>query len=71
MLPNNIHPPLSNIQMELLKLYATGISDEHLKDLRIVIAKFLLEKARKKADKIWEERAYSQDTINHLLNGED
>lgn len=71
MVHHNINPPLSNIQMELLKLYATGISDAHLQDLRLVIAKFLLEKARKKADKIWEERTYSQETVNTLLNGED
>lgn len=65
-----INPPLSNIQMELLKLYSTNIEEEHLNELKIVIAKFFLEKARRKADKIWEERKYSQETINTLLNGD-
>lgn len=68
MVHNNINPPLSNMQMELLKLYSTGIDDEHLNDLRKVIAKFLLEKARKKADKIWDEKCYSQETIEKMLN---
>ncbi len=63
MLTYNINPPLSNLQMELLKLYASGLEDEHLTELKIVIAKFLLEKARKKADKIWDDRGYSETTL--------
>lgn len=66
MTSEKVNPPLSNLQMELLKLYSTGISDDNLKELKIVIAKFLLEKARKKADEIWDERDYSQETIVHI-----
>lgn len=71
MFTHKINPPLSNIQIELLRLYATGISDENLKELKVIIAKFLLEKAREKADKIWEDRNYDQNTINNLLNAGD
>ena len=60
--------PLSNIQMELLKLYSTGISDKYLKELKDLIAKFLLEKARDKADNIWEKKGYSDKTIHKWLN---
>ena len=60
--------PLSNMQVELLKLYATGISDENLAEIKEVIAKFLFEKAQDKADKIWEEKKYNQDTLNKWLN---
>jgi hypothetical protein len=59
--------PLSNMQMELLKLYSSGINDEHLKDLKILIARFLFAKARAKADKIWDEKQYSDEIINALL----
>ncbi len=55
----------SNMQAELLKLYATGISDENLAEIKEVIAKFLFEKAQDKADKIWEEKKYNQDTFNN------
>jgi hypothetical protein len=60
--------PLSNIQMELLRLYATGISDEHLLELKQVIAQFLREKARQKADAIWEQKGYSEKTVKNWLN---
>ena len=59
--------PLSNIQMELLKLYSTGVSEEHLLELKEIIAKFLFEKAIERADQIWEQKQYNQDTINKWL----
>jgi hypothetical protein len=61
-------PPLSNIQVELLKLYAKGISDEHLSELKVVIATFLLQKARKKINVIAVKKQITQQTIDKLLN---
>jgi hypothetical protein len=52
----NLKPPLSNVQMELLKLYSTGVSDETLLELKKVMAKFFLEKLRNQADQVWEEK---------------
>ena len=52
--------------MELLKLYSAGIPDEHLEDLKILIAKFLFEKARAKADKIWDKKKYTDEIINNF-----
>jgi hypothetical protein len=60
--------PLSNLQLELLHLYETGISDKHLLELKEVIAKFLFEKAFDQADEIWEEKGYNSDTIQDWLN---
>lgn len=65
-----ITPPLTNVQQELLKLFATNVPDEQLKELKGVIAKFLIEKARDKADAIWDERAYDEATVKKLLNKE-
>lgn len=67
----NIQPPLSNIQMELLKLYSTGISDEHLEELKILIAKFLMEKARKEINTVSEEKGYDEATLKKLLNSDE
>lgn len=67
----NIEPPLSNIQMELLKLYATGIQDDYLQELKIVIARFLMEKARTKINEISQERGYNQETLENLLNSDE
>jgi hypothetical protein len=59
--------PLSNLQVEFLKLYSAGVADEHLEDIKILIARFLFAKARAKADKIWDEKKYTDEIINDLL----
>jgi hypothetical protein len=60
-------PPLSNLQVELLKLYSKGIPDEHLNELKVVIATFLLQKARKKINEIAVKKQITQQTIDQLL----
>ena len=60
-------PPLTNVQRELLSLFAKNISEEHLLELRETIARFLLEKAMDKADAVWDERGYSAETMQKLL----
>ena len=62
--------PLSNVQFELLKLYSAGVREEHLDDLKILIAKFLFGKARAKADKLWDERGYTDEIVNELLQND-
>jgi hypothetical protein len=62
-----VQAPLSNLQVELLKLYSVGISDDNLEELRILIARFLFAKARAKADEIWDEKQYTDELINEQL----
>jgi hypothetical protein len=66
----NINPPLSNIQVELLKLFEKDIPDNHLLEIKKMIAGFLLEKARDKADAIWIERSYSDEKLLDILKQE-
>jgi hypothetical protein len=60
--------PLSNVQFELLKLYSTGIPDDQLLELKELISNFLFEKSVNRADKLWEEKGYNQETITNWLN---
>ena len=64
----SVKAPLSNVQSEMLKLFSSDIPEEHLIELKKVIADFLLEKARDKADKIWDKKGYSDEKLNNLLN---
>lgn len=64
----SINPPLSNIQVELLKLFSADIPERHLTELRNVMARFLLDKARDKADAIWEEKGYTDEKLKEILN---
>ena len=64
----SLHPPLSNIQAELLKVFSADIPDTHLNELKIIIARFLLDKARDEADLIWDEKEYSDEKLKKILN---
>ena len=64
----SVHPPLSNVQAELLKLFSAEIPENHLMELKKVMAKFLLDKARDKADAIWDEKGYSDDKLQEILD---
>lgn len=46
---------LSNIQKELLKLYANNISDETLLEIKQILAEYFAEKASSAMDKFWDE----------------
>ena len=64
----SVHPPLSNVQAELLKLFSAEIPENHLLELKKVIAKFLLDKARDNADAIGDEKGYTDDTLQQILD---
>lgn len=63
-----INPPLSNLQVEMLKLFANDIPEENLKEVKSLIAKYLLEKARDKVDEVWVKKGYTNETFERLLN---
>lgn len=48
--------PLSNLQLELLKLYSTNLDQQELVELKRVLANYFAQKAIKEADKIWDEK---------------
>ena len=60
--------PLSNVQMELMKLYGTDMSDADLNELKNVLAKFYADKAIAAADMIWDEKGLTNDEMDKWLN---
>ena len=56
-----VQPPLSNVQVELLKVYAANVPDETLLEMKRVLAKFFLDKARQQADNAWEQKNYNDE----------
>jgi hypothetical protein len=63
-----VHPPLSNVQAELLKVFSADIPEERLVELKNIMAKFLLDSARDKADTAWDEKDYTDKKLQQLLN---
>ena len=63
--------PLSNLQQELLKLYASNIDDSDLQNIRRFLAKYFANKAINQADEIWNEKGYTNETMEQWLNEDD
>lgn len=63
-----VQAPLSNLQQELLKLYASNVSETDLLEIKRYLAKYFAEKAIIEADKIWEEKGYTNETMKNWLN---
>ena len=63
--------PLSNIQMEILKLYAIGMSQKDLEELKDVLARFFAAKSIHLANEVWKEKNLTNDMMDKWLNGEE
>ena len=59
--------PLSNLQLELLKLYATNVADDDLLEIKRFLGRFFMQKAIQKADEVWDEKGYTNDLMNKWL----
>ena len=60
--------PLSNVQLELLKLYATDLSKEDFDELRTTLAKFYANKSIQLANQVWEEKDLSNEDMDAWLH---
>jgi len=60
--------PLSNIQQELLKLYSSDIPEADLLHIKRYLAKYFAFKAIGEADEVWDQKGYTNDTMNQWLN---
>ena len=63
--------PLTNLQLELLKLYSMELSEEQLKDVQRLLANYFAKQASDEMDRLWEERAWNEGTMEAWLSGED
>ena len=69
MTAKSVKPPFTNLQLELLQLYANGVPDIYLPEIREMIANFLLSKVREEAGRVWQEKGYNEETARRLVQG--
>lgn len=61
----DVMAPLSNLQLELLKLYANRIDDRKLLEIKLLLGNYFAQKATEAMDKVWDEQHLTeQDMIN-------
>jgi len=65
---STLNYPLSNIQIELLKLFSTNLNDKDLIELKDLLSSFYADKAIAKADDIWDEKQLTDGEMDKWLN---
>ncbi len=65
-----VQKPMSNIQLELLKVYASNISEEDILHIKDYLARYFMQKAITEVNKIWVERGYTNELMDEWLNDE-
>ncbi len=63
-------PPLSNMQMELLRLYSLPLTTADLLEVKRVLARHFAEKLTDHVDSLWQERGWTGDMMDEWLNDE-
>lgn len=63
--------PLSNLQLELLKLYSQNLSDEDLVAVQRMLARFFADRASDEMDRLWEDKGWSNETMDEWLSDPD
>jgi hypothetical protein len=54
---------LSNIQKELLKLYANNISDQELFEIKLILSQYFAKKATDELDKFLDAHGVDENTL--------
>ncbi len=54
---------LTNLQLELLKLFSFNLSEQQIQEVKALLAKYFADKATQEIDKLWDEESWSNETM--------
>jgi hypothetical protein len=64
----SISTPFNNAQLELLKLFSNDLKEAELKELKQILLEFKFRRVTKMVDEIWDEKGWTEETMNMFLN---
>ncbi|GAA4458211.1 hypothetical protein GCM10023189_30070 [Nibrella saemangeumensis] len=59
---------LSNLQIELLKLYPYNVSEEQLRDIRKLLADYFAQQVDDEMSRLWQEKGWNEQTLQDWKN---
>lgn len=63
-----VKQPFTNLQLEILKLYARQVSEHDLLEIKKLLAKYFAQKAMDLADQAWDEKGWTSEDEEKFLN---
>lgn len=64
----NSKQPLTNVQLEILKVFSHQLSDNELLEFRKNLAMFFAQRLIQQADKIWTDKEWTDKEVDKMLN---
>lgn len=65
-----LQTPLNKAQLELLKLFSRVSDEKELTEIKDLIVQYYADKLTRETDRLWDERGYTQETMNEWLSHE-
>ena len=62
---------LTNLQLELIQTFSYALPDEQMAEIRQLLAQYFLDKADTEMDRLWQENAWDENTIDEWARGHD
>ena len=62
--------PLTNLQLELLKLFSLELPEEDLIQIQRLIAGYFADKASDEMDRLWEGKGWNDETMEGWVAGD-
>lgn len=59
---------LTNVQLELLKLFQYNLPDKQLAEIKNILAKYFAQTATGEMDRLWEENNWNNETMEDWAN---
>ncbi|HFA49103.1 MAG TPA: hypothetical protein ENJ95_08805 [Bacteroidetes bacterium] len=63
-----LEKPLTNLQMEMLKLFSANLTDANLNEVSEWLSKYFMKKSSERATEIWDKKGYSEKDVKKWLN---
>ena len=59
---------MTNLQLELLKMFNYNLADSQLIELKDILSKYFQSKVDSEMDKFWNENNWTESTIESIVN---
>lgn len=59
---------LTNLHLELLKVFSYELSEEQVLEIRQLLAKYFAQKVDEEMDSLWKERGWTGETMREWAN---
>jgi len=59
---------LTNLQLELLKLFSFQVNENQLTEIRDILTKYFADQATAEMDNLWTDKQWTNETMDNWVN---